>query len=502
MVTPMNCDVLTIFERDLFRTIRQNAEGWTYRLRCAGAQSREEWLREILLIEKECDTFREDIAWLGSYRTETINWIASEFVQIINEYDKDNGRPLNTAADLVAQKHICRSMLETVLFPGITDWNISVVTSKFMKELMILSFPSLPNIKCLRVAPDTLNECSWLLANNIRMLKHLQEFYFPIGCARQVLAELGKHCNQLKRLSVMSSKHVDDGSIIHLLKLSNLIFLNIDNTAITPKGYGTILCSLPNLSNITWTSRVDDVLLSITKESLHSVKSLNATARNALILVLKCPFITYLSLFGAEDSLSSLTELVALAVLTLMGCDADTVNLVAVLQGTGPRLRELCLSNVINVSIQHLTKCCASLETLFIDSCEFVQSESCAFDPQLPHFQNLASLELRANRWYGDLHSFLLCYVNLKVLTARCTPEIDDTAVVSVLQSKGFQKLTEFSARDCGPLSMISAYLLTKECANLSSLKGVGTWSGVGKEDMPELLCMARFGNVPITIVL
>jgi hypothetical protein len=460
------------------------------------------WHKEIYLIEKECEKFREEIAWLGSYRTGIINRVAREFVLIINEYDKDNGRLLNTAADLITQKHVCRSMLQVVLFPGITDWNISLVTSKLMKELMILSFPSLPNIKCLRVAPDILSECSWLLANNIRTLKHLQDFYFPIGCSRQVVAELGQHCNQLKRLSVMSSKHVDDGSIIYLLKLTKLVFLNVDDTAISPKGYGTILCSLPHLGNITWTSRVDDVLLSITKENLRSVKSLNATVLNAFVVALKCPNITYLTLFGAKNNLSCLKELVAVAVLTLMSCDSDTVNLVTVLQGIGARLRELYLSDVTNVSIWHLTNYCASLEALFIDSCEFRESKSLYFNPQLPHFQNLASLELRANRWYGNMNHFLLCYVNLKVLTARYTPEISDNAVASVLKNKGFQQLKEFSARNCGPLSMISAILLIKKCANLNCLKGVGTWSGVSKDDIPDLLYMARYSRVPITVVL
>jgi hypothetical protein len=73
---------------------------------------------------------------------------------------------------------------------------------------------------------------------------------------------------------------------------------------------------------------------------------------------------------------------------------------------------------------------------------------------------------------------------------------------MSVLHYKGFQKLKEFSAFKCGPLSMISASLLIKGCANLICLKGVGTWSGVKEEDIPNLLCMARNGRDPIAIVL
>jgi hypothetical protein len=73
-------------------------------------------------------------------------------------------------------------------------------------------------------------------------------------------------------------------------------------------------------------------------------------------------------------------------------------------------------------------------------------------------FQNLDSLELTTNRWYGDYHSYLMSYVNLKVFTARCTPDLDDATMASVLQSCGFQNIKEFSAHDCGFLSMISVF--------------------------------------------
>ena len=73
------------------------------------------------------------------------------------------------------------------------------------------------------------------------------------------------------------------------------------------------------------------------------------------------------------------------------------------------------------------------------------------------------------------------------MLTASCTPDLDDAAMVSVLQSNGFQNLKEFSAHDCGFLRLISVFLLVENCGNLHCIKGVGTWSGIQKEDMPEL---------------
>ena len=157
-----------------------------------------------------------------------------------------------------------------------------------------------------------------------------------------------------------------------------------------------------------------------------------------------------------------------------------------VLHSTGPKLKQFDLSNDTNVSIREVRKCCTHLEILSLDSYKFIQWGDQAFDPQLPHSQNLVSLELRANRWYGYFHSFLLPYVNLKVLTARYTPDLDDAATVSVLHSNGFQNF-KFSAHDCGFLRMISVFLLVENCGNLHCLKGVGTWSGIQNEDMPEL---------------
>lgn len=64
---------------------------------------------------------------------------------------------------------------------------------------------------------------------------------------------------------------------------------------------------------------------------------------------------------------------------------------------------------------------------------------------------------------------------------------LDDAAMVSVLQSNGFQNLKDFSAYDCDFLSMLSVFLLVENCGSLHCLKSVGTWSGIQKEYMPEL---------------
>ena len=88
------------------------------------------------------------------------------------------------------------------------------------------------------------------------------------------------------------------------------------------------------------------------------------------------------------------------------------------------------------------------------------------------------------------------------MLTARCTPDIYDGTVLALLQSNGFQNLKEFSAHDCGFLNTISMFLLVGNCGNLHCLKGVGTWSGKQKEDMPEMYRKVRYADVPVTRVV
>jgi hypothetical protein len=106
-----------------------------------------------------------------------------------------------------------------------------------------------------------------MLVNNIKIVKHLQEFYFLFGCSWEMLPELSKNCNDLKRLSMLSPKGEDDDSLTHLGKYSNLIFLDIDNPAVTVKGYSTILSHL----NIAETSRGHIMLTKFSRAPPKSV---------------------------------------------------------------------------------------------------------------------------------------------------------------------------------------------------------------------------------------
>jgi hypothetical protein len=142
-------------------------------------------------------------------------------------------------------------------------------------------------------------------------------------------------------------------------------------------GYGRIIYNLTKLRNITWAKIVDAVLLTVTKDETQTVKSLTGAVRIALSVV-KYPFITHLSLFEAKDNLSTLE---AVSAFTPVDCDSDIVKLARVLHGIGPTLKQFDLSNVINLSIREVTKCCAHLEIL---SLYFVNLLSRETNPSIP----------------------------------------------------------------------------------------------------------------------
>jgi hypothetical protein len=121
------------------------------------------------------------------------------------------------------------------------------------------------------------------------------------------------------------------------------------------------------------------------------------------------------------------------------------------------------------------------------------------FHPQVLHFQNLAYLTLKGNGIFGNSNNYLTCYVHLERFAASSIAQLDHGAVYYIVTNKGFQGLKEFSAHHCGHLTIKSAVMLIENCPNLSQLGGVGTWSGINKEeDMPNLLHIAMRANVHI----
>jgi hypothetical protein len=501
MGTPVDPEgALALRQTQFLQWAQPIAQDWFTRLGCAARQGQVEWLRQIQSVEEECANTREHCPVQEDLDAANIECAATELLKMIENYYKEHCKLARTSDEKISLMCICRNILQAVLPPGLTKWDMSCVNSDFMKELMVLSLRILPFIKCLKVKTEAFSTCSWLLLNNIRLLRELQEFIFPTGCSRQILAELGTYWPRIKILDISSSTNVDEGSVVHLLKLKNLVYLNIDGTSITPQSYGTILSVLPDVENISWSAPADDVLMCVTKDILSSVKSITGTIQNAQILVQKCPFIKKLSVSNAVDDLSDLKNLTALTDLKIVNCDFHTINLLSILILIGPHLKRLELSFVSGVSVYALTHHCDFLETLEIANCNINHSENPLYFCEFLHFQCLACLTLIGNGCILNFNNYLACYVNLTSFTATYTAQLDDTAVSFILTNEGFQELKVFSAHHCGPLSIKSAVMLIEKCRNLSQLRGVGTWSGINKEeDMPNLLPIALKANVHIT---
>jgi hypothetical protein len=503
MATQVNPEgVLTIRKPHFLHWAQPIAQNFLIRLGCAAWQGREEWLRQIQFVEQECTHQLEHCPFQGELDAESAECAATELLRMIENCYQSSFHILHTSDDRMSFMCVCRSILQALLPPGLTRWDMTCVYSDFMKELMVLSFPSLPSIKCLKADTGTFSTCSWLLLNNIQLLTYLHEFIFPTGCYREILAELATYWQRITILDIRSSRNVDDDSVVHLLKLKNLVYLNIIDTCITAKAYVTILTELPKVENISWHSSstpAEYILKSIDKDRLSSVKSIKGTFRNALILIQKCQFISKLSLLYANYDLTELKNLIALNDLTIEKPNSGTTHLLKMLLDIGPRLRRLHLVSDFSVSLKTVAFRCCNLHTLEMTDCLFGISKHKFIRPHLLHFQNLASLALKGNGKFVNFNNYLICYVHLQMFTASNIAQLDDEAVSFILRNKGFQELKVFSAHHCGHLSLMSAVLLIEKCRNLSQLRGVGTWSGINKEmDMPNLLRFAMKANVHI----
>jgi hypothetical protein len=504
MATIVNPEgVLTLRTSHFFHWAQPIAQDWLMRLGFAARQGRGEFFRQVQCVEEECVHQRERCAFQGELDAESAECSATELLRIIENIYITNFHFDHISDERMSLMCVCRSILQALLPPGLTRWDMSCVNSDFMKELMVLSFPSLPSIKCLKLETEAFSSCSWLLLNNIQFLTDLQEFIFPTGCYRQILAELALHWPRITLLDIRSSRNVDDDSVVHLLKLKNLVYLNVVDTSITSKAYVSVLSELPKVENISWTSwstPADEILNGVANDKLSSVKSIMGTLVNATILVEKCRHISKLSLLNTNCDLSELKNLIALTDLTIVKPNTRTTHLAAMLLHVGPRLRKLQLSSISEVSVYTVTLQCCYLQTLEMNHCYFYASKHSLFSRQLLHFKNLKFLTLKGNGNFVNFNTYLTCYVHLERFTARNIAQLDDAAVSFILTNKGFQELKDFSAHHCGALSLNSAVMLIENCRNLSQLRGVGTWSGINKEkDMPNLLRIAMEANVHIT---
>jgi hypothetical protein len=429
-----------------------------------------------------------------------VRYAVKDFTNIIASYDSDIGRALTTRLhDRQTHHYICTLMLKAVLLPCMSRCNVGTTDSKFVQEILIQLLHAVPNIKVLILPPEERLNYMHLLVERIQILTHLQEFRFNIGCTREVIIELSKHCPYLKKLSVQDSIRVDDMCVEHVLNMASLQSLNVSNTSISTDGYATVLSGLPHVRGVIWSGPVDLVLTHLSA-SLPSVRKFDGTVSAAGLLVQKCPNIKQLLLNFLTDDMSDLGELKKVTYLSIRNCSCTVIRLSDALIRLGPKLSTLEMHEVENVNVSDLINYCTVLNELSITCCNITRIE--IFRHTLPHFRNLKELILRNNRGPSDFCSVLHMYENLKVFNVVGTRQINDEFIDQIVRVGGFKNLTEFVVDHCGHLSMETTSLIINNCPNLTKLGNLKSWPGIANEELSTFLNFVRNNNLSLTVCL
>jgi len=245
---------LTLTEISMRRTretLNNVLANWIRMLLLAANDGIRSYSQRVEKVTKECKTLNEHLA---SLPTSILNGLlpplVPDFLNKISSYNKTflASKRIRKHAE---QKHeaVCTEMLKSVLGPSTRRYNTGTMSS-FKQRLIIRTFPSTPNLTVLvfGTAPETDN--SALLAINIHHLKRLVSFQYNYRCTDQVVQQLALHCRKLRKIDVSNSRAVTDGSVQHLLKLKDLIELDLTGTSVTKRKCGLLKSGLPSITNV------------------------------------------------------------------------------------------------------------------------------------------------------------------------------------------------------------------------------------------------------------
>jgi hypothetical protein len=333
------------------------------------------------------------------------------------------------------------------------------------------------------------------------MLIGLRVFIYEFNCTTDIVIELGKYCNLLMFLDIEYSSNVTDDCVEYLLNLRNLEYLNIGGTSISEMTYSLILSRLPRIMNVYLCREVDNVLQNVKKECLPSVIEFFGFVSNLSLLRKMCPRIKKLSIILQNVNTFELLHLTNLTFLELGPCHYNVYNLKNIFIFFGRRLTYLGMFYVKDINMFEIVCSCSVLKTLVVKHCSLTMSVDLVLAPKLPHFRSVKKIMLESNQGFNIFPRYVHYYSNLEVFNAELVMEIQDETMGAILNSGGFRNLSELVARECGPLTLQTAALLIRRCANLSYLGKLSTWSGVSVDDLMTLLHYVKVNNLALTIV-
>jgi hypothetical protein len=480
--------------------VREVGVKWTRKLRSSATLGRHHWLRQVKSVEEECGQLRCILALLPVPRVLDIIVVDSveEFTKIISSFNIDNGRPrLTTTYDRELHRDICSNMLKAVLLPCLYRCNIRNMDSEFIQELVINLLYLIPSVTALHLPSVYNKNYLRLLLERIPILNDLEEFHFHVGCTTAIVVKLSEYCTKLNKLSLEDCTYVDDDSVAHLLKLKNLLFLNVANTSISDEGYITLLSGLPKLQNVIWYNDIDVVLTYVSKYLL-SVRLFVGRISNTRLLAQKCPNVVHLILLSIKEDMSGLRELSRVTDISIVQSSCTTINLGSVVRSMGSTLTKLDMCQVVNMNMDNLISYCTVLKILTIAYSHITGSEPSSFDHELPHFKHVQEIKLKQNWGTYDFCLLLHLYVNVEVCHVVGVDAVDDMFIGRLLTFGGFRRVTEFVIEYCGELSIPTAWLLMKNCPNISVLGNFRSWSGVSNYDLMEFFNFLKTCNLAL----
>jgi hypothetical protein len=430
--------------------------------------------------------------------------LAIVFASIIDNYDRSVRALVPIFWNEERHISLCLAMFRSVLTPYVRKYG-SVFTSTSLKQnLVVQTLDRVPGLTSLFMVPLPEINRSTQLANVIRHLAALTEFTYTFHSTDELIEQLALHCTHLKELYISGSRRVTNASVQHLLQLRKLQFLDLDGTRINSEHYGFLLSELPEIKNIKFRRRLENILNPLAEENLRTITHINGHAQDVNILTQKCRNISNLHLNKITGDLSGLAALTSLSSLLVKMGDYATSHLNEVLTGIGPTLTELNLFHISNVNLRNIITLCRSLESLSMWKCSFLPlNAEEPLDPQLPHFSNLVSLDITKRRGDNTNYNYIRHYVSLKTIRLDSINIFTVGFMSEVLNSGTFANLEQFYIRETGrgALTMEALDMLIQRCSHLKIIEGLTTCPRLNPGFIQELQDRLLRGNLDLEVM-
>ncbi|PNF28290.1 hypothetical protein B7P43_G05441 [Cryptotermes secundus] len=372
-------------------------------------------------------------------------------------------------------------MFRSVLTPSLYEFEPDMFSYIFTWFLVIRNLDSVPGLRILSMnqTGDIIRSLSLsrriikvsaLVATSLHQLKELQVFRFPGYCTDEVVRELGLNCPKLTEVSFINSQGVTNASYPHLLSLRKLQFLDITGTRINNFHYGQLLSRLPNIADVRFINKEDDLIRLIAPNTIDTITHVTNIVTDTNMQIQKFPKTQKFILKTPNVDLSALTAWTELHTLEILLGDYRKINLNAVLMGIGHQLTVLILKRITRLNLLDIITLCKSLRNLDLYSCLILPVKAATpLNLQLPHFRNLIYLKIKTSVQDRTDFSFIRYYLNLERIELLGIDIFTEEFMEEVINLGTLANLKEcyISETDKGALTLNVLEQLIHHCPNL-----------------------------------